>query len=523
MTYNFMNAFHVYLELGQTTLRVLRGGDGLELELERGPDGRLIGACREKLARELPQFFQRKGWLPRARALCAIGARGVSLRRLALPRPAQENLDQILRLQIESEFPLPPDELAWGYRVLPGSSSKGAPAAQEFLVAAVKKEVVEDYAAILSACGLNPAFTLGALARSALCPATLGDFAMLDLGRGQSELTTFEHGVPAAIRVLPFGKEQLAGSESAAAALAQAIGGAWHGKKLYVTGGNGVLPARLAGLLGLGVDCEGLRVETSPGQSATLAGLKKQVEGSGPGPLFLQVKVKPVASVFRLTSPVYRKWLKVAACLLAGVVLLPYAEALAVKPFLARKYADLAAQTNRLATIRSELDFLLYLKKGQPPYLDALFIISKASPPGSHIDQINMNRRGEMTLRGSINGTTQVADFRTKLMDSGFFASVSVDEQVPAQPGNPNGKLNIRITAQWKDASQRDKLKFGPTEKEIAEAKEAKPEAAGGPGGPMGMPTGVSVNASSARGVRLPPGVSLPPGVTLPPGVVIEN
>src|SRR5437867_3084576 len=105
----------VYLEIGQSSLKALSGEEGLELPLERQPNGRLTSASKENLSLRLQDFLRQKNWQPRSRVYCAIGARGVSLRRLTLPSANKENLQRLLRLQIEAEFPLAPDELAWGY------------------------------------------------------------------------------------------------------------------------------------------------------------------------------------------------------------------------------------------------------------------------------------------------------------------------------------------------------------------------------------------------------------------------
>src|ERR1039457_1130698 len=106
----------VYIEIRQSSLKALKGEAGLELPLERAPGGGLTKACREKLTISLQAFLKKEVWQPRFRAYCAIGARGVSLRRLTLPATPKESLQRLLALQIESEFPLPPDALAWGYR-----------------------------------------------------------------------------------------------------------------------------------------------------------------------------------------------------------------------------------------------------------------------------------------------------------------------------------------------------------------------------------------------------------------------
>src|SRR6202040_577605 len=116
---------------------------------------------KEKLPAAFQNFLMRKSWQPRSRAICAISASGVSLRRLVVPVAAREESQRLLLLQIENEFPLPPAELAWGCQPLGQTRQNGA-TKQELLVVAVKKEVVEEYAEVLAQCGLNPTFTLAA-------------------------------------------------------------------------------------------------------------------------------------------------------------------------------------------------------------------------------------------------------------------------------------------------------------------------------------------------------------------------
>ena len=267
---SFMNSSLVYLEISSGMLKVLRESAGLELPLAREPGGRLTQECKTRLAASLQPFLDRKAWQPRAKAFCAIGATGVSLRRLALPAVAGEEFQRLLRLQIESEFPLPPDELAWGWQ--PIETGGGEAAKREVLVAAVKKEVVEDYANVLRACGVTPVFTVAALARKFVCPPQPNPYALLELGRSQSELVTFDPGVPGIIRVL---------STPAGASLAEAVnrslGANWSGRKIFLTGGSDELASQLARQLGNGVACDALKLEAGAGCSAAILGLKKSV------------------------------------------------------------------------------------------------------------------------------------------------------------------------------------------------------------------------------------------------------
>ena len=45
-----------------------------------------------------------------------------------------------------------------------------------------------------------------------------------------------------------------------------------------------------------------------------------------------------------------------------------------------------------------------------------------------------------------------VMDFRSKLIDSGFFSTISVEEQTPTPDRQ---KVNFRMSAQWKPAGAR--------------------------------------------------------------------
>ena len=87
--------------------------------------------------------------------------------------------------------------------------ARNSAATQEWLVAALKRDVLQEYTQILAQCGLNPVFTLAAQARTALCPQTDLTCALLDIGRCQSELISVEQGNLTAARILPWGGEDI--------------------------------------------------------------------------------------------------------------------------------------------------------------------------------------------------------------------------------------------------------------------------------------------------------------------------
>ena len=521
----------LYVEIGQSSLRALLGEQGLELPLERQENGRLTTPCQVRVTQALQTFVHHENGPPRLPALCALGAKGVSLRRLALPPSTKDQLARLLRLQIESEFPLPPDELAWGYHVLDGAkpSPQAAPASQEVIVAAVRKETVAEYAELLAACGISPVFTLAAWARSRVFPQLAGPYALLDIGRNQSELIAFDNGVPASVRLLPWGGESLtqsiaerlginrdeaeklklqSGRESSSAgplapqvraaietsldSLATAVTGSWSGQRLFLTGPSAAhhdLALELGRRLGITVTCERMELAPSAGRSAAILGLQKCVEHDGGSlPLTLQIKPADASPAAARSAP--WTWAALAAFLAVGSLGLPYAEALLLKPFLARKIAAIKADKARLAAIDNEFSFLQFLKKNQPPYLETLVRLSKAAPAGTRFDSVTMNRRGELALRGSLRDGQQVVDFLSKLVDYGFFSSVVVEEQTPSPDRQ---KVIVRISAQLKPADTRPPLVDEPPGKEPEKPAAARSDAPPGPppSGPvqLGPPT----------------------------------
>jgi hypothetical protein len=513
------NVAGLFIDIGHSSLQAVQGDDAFAFPIERGENGRLTDLCRERLALSLRGFLSKKGRATGRTAYCAIGARGVSMRRLSLPAAPDDELQRVLRLQIESEFPLAPEELAWGSRPVgpPTAPANGGPARQELLVLAVKKEVLEEYAGVLAACGVVPFFTLAALARAELHPPTAGSCAVLDIGRTHSELMSFDNGVPASIRILAWGGETITRSiqekmalshdeaeklkmtldqpgvafgpqgqllqsatESALAALADGLKPAALGGKLYLTGKSARDPRMaplLAGVLGGAVACQSLEQAPGAGPSAAIAGLMKATgRNSASPPLILQASGGKGAA--RPARPAVWNWAAAAVLLALGTLFFPYAEAIVLKPFLQRKLAAVEADRGRLATIDQELDFLKFLKQNQPPYLDTIYLLARSAPQGTRLDSLAMGRHQEISIRLKMANAQEVTDFRAKLVDSGWFANVMVEEQTPS----PDRRVSVRMTAQLKAAESRKPLAAEPPGKKTDKSRP------GGGGPDLNMP-----------------------------------
>lgn len=441
----------IFAEITPASLRVLRENGGLELPLQRAADGKLTAACRKELISALQNFLGRKSWQLRARAVCGLSAHGVSLRKITVPTVADE-LENVLRLQIEKEFPLPPDELAWGWREI-----GGGPARREVIIIAVRKETVEDYAGIFWEAGANPEFTLSAFARESLCSSPNEPHALLEIERQYSELISFENGAASGLKILP-----------ANGSIADDVQKNSPDKIIFVSG-NAAGQNEIWEKLSARFDCRRLEVPAGNGFSAATIGLKKSVSENAPLPR-LQSNLPAATARFDFSKmdfsrPEIRRWLLRAAALLILLLILPFAEALLFKPLLAWKLNSFKNQRQQFVSVAEpELRFLQSLKQSQPPYLDAIYLLAGAASPGLRLDSLTINQQGNISLKAAMQNAQQVMDFRAKLIASGFFAEITVDEQTPA----PNQQqVNVRMTAQWKSAAARAGLKIGPTPDEI--------------------------------------------------------
>jgi len=478
-TFHWTKRAEIIIEIGQSSIKVNHGNATTEWPIERSDNGRLTNPCKQQLQRRLQDFLgPRKGSRPTP-TLCAITARGVSLRQVKLPPTTKDNFDALLQLQVEREFPLPPDELAWGvYQPEEATAQPGQP--QELTVIAVRKQTIDEYAALLSHCGLDPVFTLSSLSTTFVKPDE--PCAILDIGRNQSELAVFENGSPASVRTLPWGGETLttaiqtalgishteaetlkvnSSSQSnpkadeqignaitpAISALAHLLRPEWKGAKLYLTGKTAALKC-FAPSLSRALDdrtlCESKPIETGEPQSAAIIALREHAQRDGHGPpLVIRAGIATTESTGKKV-PQFRKWAALAGFMAILSLSLRYVEAVIQTPRLTHRIAEVQAAETNLSGIDIELAFLQYLNTNQPPYLQVLSAIAQASPRGTVLENVSLSRRGEVSIRGILPGATQATDFRGKLIASGWFSDVVLDEQTPKDK-----KVGVRMSAHW--------------------------------------------------------------------------
>jgi hypothetical protein len=387
--------------------------------------------------------------------ICLLPARGVSVRRMALPASTPEEIERLLPLQIDAQFPLSSEELAWGYTALSASvpSREGKPL-KEFVVAAVKKESVQQYRQIISSAGFAPVFGIAALARHALCAHPPAKFGLLEVGPSKSELLTSDESGPATLRVLAMGGEGDASAEPLLAALRN--NGAVE--KIFVGGkGAAIWSARIAP----SIPSEPLAL--SSGQSTAIAGAKEMFR-RGQDPLFIH-DTREAVRIER--APSHWKWAALAAVLIGISFAIRYAEPIVRRGRVLKAMSELQSIQSKLPKVDRELAFLQFIKTNQPSYVEVVGVLAGSVQPGTTFDGLTINRRGETSIRGKAQNGQAVGSFRTKMIDSGFFSNVVIDEQTP---GQNNQNVTFRMTAQLWPEGQRKVPPKPPENKSVTNA-----------------------------------------------------
>ena len=85
-----------------------------------------------------------------------------------------------------------------------------------------------------------------------------------------------------------------------------------------------------------------------------------------------------------------------------------------------------------------------------------------------------MNRRGDLSLRAAMRDAQQVSQFRAKLIESGLFSTIAIEEQTPTADRQ---KITVRMTGQWNPLVEHRKTQTAPQEKATKEPGSKSPEA----------------------------------------------
>ena len=482
----------ILVDLGQTSLKVLEGDRGLEVALNRTPQGRLTGEARSAIQKAMASFLRTSPRRGRS-ALCALPAGGVSVRRFTLPPASREATRRLLKLQMEQAFPIPPEDLAWGFRIYGsrnGFLRNERPTPQEVAVLALRREVLEDHVALFSGIGLDPVFTLGALAASRLCPLNLAAFTLVDIGRCHTEWLRFQHGKPVQVKTFHWGGESVTEAitttlhlgrdeaeqrkidlsadsggpdsglqaciEDAVAPLARFLieplpGRGRDGENEapemnYLVGGG----SRLAGLesilasaLGEAVPVKVLESRRSEGHSAVTLGLRIMDKGQEEQPL-IQFRTRAGNGVEDTggNAMAPRPWILAAVGLVLLVLVLRYVPPLWKLGGLRDHISRTEAALDALPPMGKDLDFMATLDRSRVPVLEVLTVFGRVAPPEAVLQDFTLDARGQVSLKVQLK-PTEVNDLRTRLTQSGWFSDVILQDLKRA----PKRKVIIRLTA----------------------------------------------------------------------------
>ncbi len=480
------------IDLGLGTLKVLWGRRKLELDFEPGADGALPRDRKEELQRSVRSFLGlSEGDAASARlrpALCGVSALGVSLRTLELPPVPRDDLPAILRLQLERSFPLPPEEIAFGYyRFAPsqnGVRPLGAGEAGELLVAATRRAAIEEYRDFLAGCGLRAHFALAPLAACETCTFGAHRVFLVDIGRHQTEILALEGRRPRAVRTLPWGGETVTAAIAAAlgvereraeelktndpanpdvagaiesstrefarrladvlAVLSRDSGATESSASVVLLGGG----SRLGGLASTLEQTLSVTVERAPvpgdGISSVLAGLRRQLEPTGrASELRFEIAERSEAERPQTKRSSIAVWAVAALLLGAASLALRFIPAALERPELQAEITTLEERVSRQPSVDAELGFLQSLESRRAPYLQTLAAIASAAPKGSFFTEIDLTRAGTVSFRGTVKNTAELHAFREKLHATGRFERVVVQNQIPKKK-----KLDVQLYAQ---------------------------------------------------------------------------
>lgn len=355
-----------------------------EWRIHANGETRVIPAERDQLIAALRAF--------QGTVYCLLENRGVSVRRVTIPTGPAASRPQLLRFQIEKEFPLSPDELAWWHRELP-SGGQGL----DYLVVAVRKESIIPTQEILEAAGIEGRFSLAVLAAAGPNPQAT---AVLLRDDTRCELVELEHQLPKSFRSFPPHAVENATSEYPYAKTVESA-------------------------------AEGFSEFAQRGALDQLPVLNVGTHGAD-------------APSAHLALP--WRWIALAATLALSLFMLRYVEAWLQQPRLEKQLAEFEARLTDLPAINKEVGFLQHIQENQPPYLAALAVLADSCPRGTKIESVSLDRRGDMTFRGQMQSSQNAAELRRKLIESGLFTAVVLDEQNPVKNRR---EVKVRFSARW--------------------------------------------------------------------------
>ncbi|MDC0325317.1 hypothetical protein OAM01_01005 [bacterium] len=421
--------------------------------------------------------------------ICAIGSGGLSLRTMELPFVKEAAFQNLLELQIEKEWPLSPDELAWGFvrldEVKEGSDSVDAHSSK-LAVAAVKKSLFHHYDEIVRACGLQPRWTLSACA-GLLITETEGSQNnwLLDLRSSVSDLIELQGGIPVSLQHLNWGwdnfearlqryfKEETKFSPEVIQKRLQEIEDTtlleWLGPIIEgLSGADNGGPIIVAGEEVRAPIVQSILQRTMPGREVKCSLVASSPAASLPLQVFSQHhKLLETAPLITLkkgdvsSEPVqvahipYLRWAAMLIMLVIVALLARRIEPSLRSSKLEGQLIEYREQKNFLPEIDRELSFLEHVQQKTIPYMDLVGLLAAKSVSGFQLESLEMSSDRRVQVRGSLPQNAHPEDLRAKLLESGWFEQVVLDEQTPDKNKR---NVTVRVSLILKDHLRRSAM-----------------------------------------------------------------
>ena len=121
----------------------------------------------------------------------------------------------------------------------------------------------------------------------------------------------------------------------------------------------------------------------------------------------------------------------------------------------------------------------------------------------THLDGLSLGRHQQISIRLKMANAQQVSDFRSKLLDSGWFTNVMVEEQTP----QPDRRVIVRMTADLKPAESRKPIVPEPPGKKNDQPRPGgnEPDFGGPPPEPFMMPPSEPMGMPAQMAPGAPP------------------
>ncbi len=418
------------------------------------------------------------------KCLCALASGGISLRSIEVPASKGVPLKNLLELQIEKEWPLPPADLAWGFQSL--TPSEINPESQEnnstkVAIAAVKRSLFRHYETIVKECGLEAKWTLGACAGSMLPEIeSASHYRLLDLRETHSELIEFENGIPSALRSLSLGWNAISSPQNdeqtgygAEAADRESVDEAAEASAIQplinaLNADESRAPLGIAGQEPWLSECLNSLQAQLPNVTISSHGIAEgeaacfvtQVLGKSRSPsrearlIELKSDEDALAPSQTNRTPLLR-WVALLVLLVILALLTRRIEPALRSSGLDAQLKQFNEQKSQLPELDRELSFMEHVAQKSLPYMDLISLLAAQTVPGFQLETLDMGSDRQIQIRGALPQNAQPEDLRAKLLSSGWFEQVVLDEQTPDKNKR---NLTIRISLTVKPPLRRPAL-----------------------------------------------------------------